>query len=110
MSGHSKWHNIAAKKGKADAARGKIFTKLGRELLVAVKEGGPDPAGNSKLKDVIAKCKANKYDTQPDVPKFPPALSNACLTSAAVLFLLSVLASTITATPLVPYPSYITSS
>lgn len=59
MSGHSKWHNIAAKKGKADAARGKIFTKLGRELLVAVKQGGPDPAGNSKLKDVIAKCKAN---------------------------------------------------
>lgn len=59
MSGHSKWHNIQAKKGKADAARGKIFTKLGRELLIAVKEGGPDPAGNSKLKDVIAKCKAN---------------------------------------------------
>ena len=59
MSGHSKWHNIAAKKGKADAARGKIFTKLGREILVAVKQGGPDPAGNSKLKDVIAKCKAN---------------------------------------------------
>jgi YebC/PmpR family DNA-binding regulatory protein len=59
MSGHSKWHNIAAKKGKADAARGKVFTKLGRELLIAVKQGGPDPAGNSKLKDVIAKCKAN---------------------------------------------------
>lgn len=59
MSGHSKWHNIQAKKGKADAARGKIFTKLGREILVAVKAGGPDPAGNSKLKDVIAKCKAN---------------------------------------------------
>ena len=58
MSGHSKWHNIQAKKGKADAARGKIFTKLGRELLIAVKEGGPDPAGNSKLKNVIAKCKA----------------------------------------------------
>lgn len=58
MSGHSKWHNIQAKKGKTDAARGKIFTKLGRELLVAVKEGGPDPAGNSKLKDVISKCKA----------------------------------------------------
>ena len=58
MSGHSKWHNIAAKKGKADAARGKVFTKLGRELLIAVKEGGPDPAGNSKLKNVIAKCKA----------------------------------------------------
>ena len=59
MSGHSKWHNIAAKKGKADAARGKIFTKLGREILVAVKSGGPDPVSNSKLKDVIAKCKAN---------------------------------------------------
>ena len=59
MSGHSKWHNIQAKKSKTDAARGKIFTKLGREILVAVKAGGPDPAGNSKLKDVIAKCKAN---------------------------------------------------
>ena len=58
MSGHSKWHNIQAKKGKADAARGKIFTKLGREILIAVKEGGPDPAGNSKLKNVISKCKA----------------------------------------------------
>ena len=52
----------------------------------------------------------NKYDTQPVVPKFPPALSNTCLTSAAVLFLLSVLASTITATPFVPYPSYVISS
>ena len=59
MSGHSKWNNIKNKKGKSDAARGKIFTKLGREILVAVKEGGPDPASNSKLRDVIAKCKAN---------------------------------------------------
>ena len=59
MSGHSKWHNIAVKKGKADAARGKIFTKLGREIKVAVAQGGPDPAGNSKLKDIISKCKAN---------------------------------------------------
>lgn len=59
MSGHSKWHNIQAKKGKADVARGKVFTKLGRELLMAVKQGGPDPVGNSKLKDVISKCKAN---------------------------------------------------
>lgn len=59
MSGHSKWHNIQVKKGKADAARGKIFTKLGRELLIAVKEGGPEPSANSKLKAVIAKCKAN---------------------------------------------------
>ncbi len=59
MSGHSKWHNIQAKKGKADAARGKIFTKLGREILLAVKAGGPDPVSNSKLRDVIAKCKSN---------------------------------------------------
>ncbi len=59
MSGHSKWHNIAAKKGKADAARGKVFTKLGRELLMAVRAGGPDVNSNSKLKDVVAKCKAN---------------------------------------------------
>ena len=59
MSGHSKWNNIKNKKEKSDSQRGKIFTKLGREILVAVKEGGPDPAGNSKLRDVIAKCKAN---------------------------------------------------
>ena len=59
MLGHSKWNNIKNKKGKSDAERGKVFTKLGRELLVAVKEGGPDPASNSKLRDVIAKCKAN---------------------------------------------------
>ena len=59
MSGHSKWNNIKNKKEKTDAQRGKIFTKLGREILIAVKEGGPDPASNSKLKDVIAKCKAN---------------------------------------------------
>ncbi len=57
MSGHSKWHNIQAKKGKADAARGKIFTKIGRELAVAAK-GNPNPATNSKLADVIAKAKA----------------------------------------------------
>ncbi|MBR3163253.1 MAG: YebC/PmpR family DNA-binding transcriptional regulator [Clostridia bacterium] len=58
MSGHSKWHNIQARKSKVDAARGKVFTKLGRELLVAVKSGGPDPDSNAKLKDIIAKCKA----------------------------------------------------
>ncbi len=57
MSGHSKWHNIQAKKGKADAARGKIFTKIGREIAVAAKQGA-DPAINSKLADVIAKAKA----------------------------------------------------
>ncbi len=59
MSGHSKWHNIQAKKGKTDAARGKIFTKLGREIAMAVHDGGPNPEVNGKLRDVIAKCKAN---------------------------------------------------
>ena len=58
MSGHSKWHNIQNKKGKADAARGKIFTKLGRELMLAVKNGGPSPETNAKLRDAIAKAKA----------------------------------------------------
>ena len=59
MSGHSKFANIKHKKEKTDAQRGKIFTKLGRELMVAIKEGGPDPESNSKLRDVIAKCKSN---------------------------------------------------
>ena len=59
MSGHSKWATIKRKKGAIDAKRGKIFTKLGRELMVAVKEGGADPDSNSKLRDVIAKAKAN---------------------------------------------------
>ena len=60
MSGHSKWNNIKRKKEKTDGQRAKIFTKIGRELAVAVKEGGgPDPASNSKLKDAIAKAKAN---------------------------------------------------
>ena len=59
MSGHSKWANIKNKKEKTDAQKGKIFTKLGREIVVAVKQGGPDPDANSRLKDVIAKCKAN---------------------------------------------------
>jgi len=59
MSGHSKFANIKHKKEKNDAAKGKIFTIIGREIAVAVKEGGPDPANNSKLRDVIAKAKAN---------------------------------------------------
>ena len=59
MSGHSKWHNIAVKKGKTDAARGKIFTKIGREIAIAVREGGSNPESNSKLRDVIAKAKSN---------------------------------------------------
>jgi len=59
MSGHSKFANIKHKKEKADAKKGKIFTKIGREIAVAVKEGGPDPANNAKLRDVIAKAKSN---------------------------------------------------
>lgn len=59
MSGHSKFANIKHKKEKNDAAKGKIFTVIGREIAVAVKEGGPDPANNSKLRDIIAKAKAN---------------------------------------------------
>lgn len=59
MSGHSKFANIKHKKEKNDAAKGKVFTRLGKELMVAVKEGGPDPNNNSKLRDVIAKAKSN---------------------------------------------------
>lgn len=59
MSGHSKWHNIQAKKSKVDAKRGKIFTKIGKEIVVAVKQGGPSPETNPRLRDVIAKAKAN---------------------------------------------------
>ena len=58
MSGHSKWANIKIKKGKSDAQRGKAFTKIGRELAIAVKSGGANPDANSRLKDVIAKAKA----------------------------------------------------
>ena len=59
MSGHSKWNNIKHKKEKADAAKAKIFTKIGKEMAVAIKAGGPDPNNNSKLRDLIAKAKAN---------------------------------------------------
>lgn len=58
MSGHSKWHNIQAKKGKVDAKRGKIFTKIGKELAIAAKTGGSNIDTNAKLRDVIAKAKA----------------------------------------------------
>ena len=59
MSGHNKWSTIKRKKGANDAARAKVFTKIGRELAVAVKNGGPDPNNNAKLRDVIAKAKQN---------------------------------------------------
>ncbi|MBQ9921404.1 MAG: YebC/PmpR family DNA-binding transcriptional regulator [Clostridia bacterium] len=59
MSGHSKWKNIMHKKEKTDAQRAKVFTKIGKEISIAVKAGGPDPASNPKLKDLIAKAKSN---------------------------------------------------
>jgi YebC/PmpR family DNA-binding regulatory protein len=59
MSGHSKWHNIQRRKNAVDGARAKVFTKIGREIMVCVKEGGGDPAGNARLRDLIAKAKAN---------------------------------------------------
>lgn len=58
MSGHSKWNNIKNKKAKTDAQKGKIFTKIGKEIAIAVRDGGADPNGNSKLRDLIAKAKA----------------------------------------------------
>ena len=64
MSGHSKFANIKHKKAKNDAAKGKIFTIIGREIAVAVKEGGPDPANNFKLAQVIAKAKANNMPNE----------------------------------------------
>ncbi len=59
MSGHSKWNNIKHKKEKTDAQKAKIFTKIGKEMVIAIKAGGPDPASNSKLRDLIAKAKSN---------------------------------------------------
>ena len=59
MSGHSKWNNIKRKKEKTDAARAKIFTKIGKEMAVAIRAGGPNPDNNSKLRELIAKAKAN---------------------------------------------------
>ena len=59
MSGHSKWANIKHKKEKTDAQRAKVFTKIGKEISIAVKEGGGDPNSNSKLRDLIQKAKAN---------------------------------------------------
>ena len=79
MSGHSKWHNIQAKKGKADAARGAVFTKIGREIAIAVRDGGANPESNGKLRDVIAKAKANNMpndNIQCSIKKASGELSN----------------------------------
>ena len=58
MSGHSKWNNIKHKKEKTDAQRAKVFTKVGKEIAMAVREGGPEPVSNSKLRDLITKAKS----------------------------------------------------
>jgi YebC/PmpR family DNA-binding regulatory protein len=79
MSGHSKWHNIQAKKGKAAAQRGAVFTKIGREIAIAVREGGANPESNGKLRDVIAKTKANNMpndNIQRSIKKASGELSN----------------------------------
>ena len=79
MSGHSKWHNIQAKKGKADAQRGAVFTKIGREIAIAVREGGANPESNGKLRDIIAKAKANNMpndNIQRSIKKASGELSN----------------------------------
>ena len=60
MSGHSKWSNIKHKKEKTDAAKGKIFTKIGKEMSIAIREGGPNPQNNAKLRELIAKAKLRR--------------------------------------------------
>ena len=64
MSGHSKWNNIKRKKEKTDAAKAKIFTKIGKEMAIAIREGGPDPVNNSKLRELISKAKANNVPNE----------------------------------------------
>lgn len=76
MAGHSKWANIKHKKSRADAQRGKIFTKLGREIAVAVRSGGPDPNTNSRLKDIIAKAKANNVPNENIIRSINKAAGN----------------------------------
>ena len=93
MSGHSKWNNIKRKKEKTDGQKAKIFTKMGREIAVAVKEGGSaDPNANSRLKDAIAKAKANNVPTtissvssKRQRAKAMPIPTKRCSTRATVL-------------------------
>lgn len=85
MSGHSKFANIKHKKEKNDAAKGKIFTVIGREIAVAVKEGGADPANNSRLRDVIAKAKANNMPNDTIERGIKKAAGDAAAVSYEVL-------------------------
>ncbi len=76
MSGHSKWNNIKHKKEKTDAAKSKIFTKIGKEMAIAIKAGGPDPSSNARLRELIAKAKANNVpneNIQRTIKKFTEA-------------------------------------
>ena len=82
MSGHSKFANIKHKKEKNDAAKGKIFTILGREIAVAVKEGGPDPANNFKLAQVVAKAKSNNEELRRLPATSATLITNILLTKA----------------------------
>lgn len=108
MSGHSKWNNIKNKKAKGDAARSKIFTKIGREIAVAVKAGGADPNTNSKLYDIVQKAKANNMPNdnitrsiKRQAANFPqwttPKSPTKDTVSAAVQLLWNVLPTTKTA-------------
>jgi len=91
MAGHSKWANIKHKKQKTDAQKGKIFTKIGREIAIVVKQGGPDPEVNSKLKDVIAKAKAANMPNEtimrsikrPRGKSIPPIMKKWCMKAMA---------------------------
>ena len=86
MSGHSKFANIKHKKEKNDAAKGKIFTKIGRELAIAVKEGGSaDPTNNSRLRDVIAKAKSNNMPNDTIERNIKKAAVEALLTMRTCL-------------------------
>ena len=79
MSGHSKWNNIKRKKEATDAVKAKIFTKIGREMMVVIKEGGPDPNNNSKLRDLIAKAKANNVPND-SIDRLIKKAAGECLT------------------------------
>ena len=79
MSGHSKWNNIKRKKEKTDSQRAKIFTKIGRELSVAVKEGGPDPEVNSKLRDCISFPMTTLIESLKKRPRVPMVASSRAL-------------------------------
>ena len=105
MSGHSKWNNIKRKKEKTDGARAKIFTKIGRELAVAVKEGGSaDPAANSKLKDVIAKAKANNVPND-NIERIIKKASPITATVPQAMSVITLISSAATSAPPVAFPS-----